>query len=150
MITILSRRVISKIWVATLKVKVTACSTHYFVIWSRILEVFDRKGYKWQNTVAYDNKRTFWETGRGLLYCPQYYQMLVYSNINSIFGSLDILQAVVPKRCVQPGCTSLTWPSHNVWHVNQETTAQERVSAFHQPYVWGHWHSYLLAFKKNC
>jgi len=26
---------------------------------------------------AYDNSRTFWGTGRGLLYCPQYYQMLV-------------------------------------------------------------------------
>ena len=62
MITIFSRRVISKIWVATLKVKVTAlktCPTHYFVILSRILELFDRKGYKWQNTGAYDNKRTF-------------------------------------------------------------------------------------------
>ena len=53
---------------------------------------------------------------------------LIYSNINSFFKSLDILQAVVPKPCVQPGCTSLTQPSHNVWHVNQETTAQERVS----------------------
>jgi len=49
MITILSRHVMSKIWVATLKVKVTAwsatktCPAHNFVIWSRILELFDRK-----------------------------------------------------------------------------------------------------------
>ena len=52
------------------------CPAHNFVIWSRILQLFDRKNYKWQKT-ACDNKRTFWGTGRGLLYCPQYYQMLV-------------------------------------------------------------------------
>ena len=52
MITILRRCVASNIWVATLKVKVTAwpCSkqhwpAHNFVIWSRILQLLDRNDH---------------------------------------------------------------------------------------------------------
>jgi len=55
MITILSRRVVSNIWVATLKVKVTSWPCSKNVICSRILQLFDRKEYKWQKTGAYDN-----------------------------------------------------------------------------------------------
>jgi len=48
MITILTRRVAHNIWVATLKVKVTAwpsaksCPANNFVIWSRISKIFHR------------------------------------------------------------------------------------------------------------
>ena len=47
--------------------------------------------YKWQYTGAYDNLRTFWGTGRELLYCPQSYQMLVMLGFNATVESAIIL-----------------------------------------------------------
>jgi len=62
------------------------CLAYSFVFLNWILQLFDRKDYKWQKTGAYDNKKnTFWWTGRGLLYFPQYYQMLVIYDIEKTF-----------------------------------------------------------------
>jgi len=71
MITILSRRVVSNIWVATLKVKVTAwpCSKNV---------LFAVRFYNYLTERNINGKKQELMIIKELFeYCPQYYQMLV-------------------------------------------------------------------------
>jgi len=66
----LRRRIAHNIWVATLKVKVTAracskiCPAHNFVIWSRISKIFNRNDHHTETTCRAQRLRRYLE-GQG-------------------------------------------------------------------------------------
>jgi len=60
------------------------------------------------------NKELFWGTGRGLLYCPQYYQILVFF-ATDICNFVEYFIGTYTAFLDLPLCAHLTLMIRNVW-----------------------------------